>query len=116
MNRVITDSQGRYLQRWKILPSTFISEPKAVYAEDNEAYNQLREAFAKTLLEYRMKEKISRAELALRSGLGESSILLLEHEKRAPSLYTLYRLSKSFGLPLSDFVKAIESRLRDSNG
>lgn len=111
MNRVITDSQGRYLQRWKILPSTFISEPKTVYAEDNEEYNQLREAFAKTLLEYRMEKKISRAELALRSGLGEGFVLLLEHGKRAPSLFTLYRLSRALEIPLSDFAESIESRL-----
>lgn len=88
-----------------------ISEPKAFYVEDSPEYQRLREAFAEVLQEFRTAENITQEELALRCGLDRAFISMLAHGKRAPSLFTVYKLSKALDIPMADFIKAIEARL-----
>jgi ribosome-binding protein aMBF1 (putative translation factor) len=111
MNRRMVDCQIASSECRYLSPGTSVSEPRALYVEDSQEYQRLREVFAEVLQEFRIAKDISQEELALRCVLDRAFISLLEHGKRAPSLFTVYKLSKALEVSMADFIKAIESRL-----
>lgn len=68
------------------------------------------QAFATTLRTLRVERQLSQEELARRSGLHINSIGLLERELREPSLYTVFQLAIGLGIPVAQFVQAVEDR------
>lgn len=92
-------------------PSKSIRELKTLYGASSTEYNRLRDTFSSVLRRLRMQKGISQEELAVRCGLDRVFISMLECGKRAPSLFTVYKISKALNIPLLVFIGAIEQQL-----
>ena len=58
---------------------------------------------------YRKERKISQEELALQSDLHPSYIGQLERGTKTPSIDTIYKITKSLDITMSEFLKSIET-------
>ena len=58
---------------------------------------------------YRKERKISQEELALQSELHPSYIGQLERGVKTPSIDTVYKITKSLDITMSEFLKSIEN-------
>lgn len=58
---------------------------------------------------YRKERKISQEELALQSELHPSYIGQLERGVKTPSIDTIYKITKSLDITMSEFLKSIET-------
>ncbi|WP_051204644.1 helix-turn-helix domain-containing protein [Butyrivibrio sp. VCD2006] len=58
---------------------------------------------------HRKERKISQEELALQSELHPSYIGQLERGVKTPSIDTIYKITKSLDITMSDFLKNIET-------
>lgn len=65
---------------------------------------------------YRRERKLSQEELALRSDLHPSYIGQLERGLKTPSIDTIYKITKSLDITMSEFLGSIEAidKVKDS--
>ncbi len=68
-------------------------------------------AVAETLRELRQKKGISQEKLADAIDSHQVYISEIENGKKIPSLQTIYKAARFFGISLSDFVKIIEDKM-----
>ena len=64
--------------------------------------------FGARLTALRLARHWTQVELARRAGLSQGTISHLEQGTRQPSLLTLHYLATAFGLPLDQFLGALE--------
>lgn len=74
--------------------------------------SELVDAFAKVLAEARAERGISQETLAERANISTRHVSYLENGARQPSLTILLALSAGLGLPMSELLHRLESRLR----
>lgn len=67
--------------------------------EEPEATRTLR-----TLREWRARQRMSQGELAMRVGVGQTTISAIEHERLAPSLPVARRIAQVFGVHVDDIA------------
>lgn len=67
------------------------------------------EAFGFVIKNLRKKFGFSQEELSRKSGLDRTYISLIENGQRNPTLITIIKLSKSFGISNSDIIKEFEA-------
>jgi transcriptional regulator with XRE-family HTH domain len=58
--------------------------------------------------ELRAKQKFSQEAFADHCGLHRTAISLVERGKREPSITTLLKISRGFGLTLSEFLRGVD--------
>jgi transcriptional regulator with XRE-family HTH domain len=68
----------------------------------DKGFIQLTQAFAKNLKKIRLKADLTQEEM-LSKGFNVRHYQRLESGKSAPTLYTIYRLSKIFKVRVTDF-------------
>jgi transcriptional regulator with XRE-family HTH domain len=59
--------------------------------------------------ELRAKQRFSQEAFADHCGLHRTAISLVERGKREPSITTLLKISRGFGLTLSEFLRGVDS-------
>ena len=62
----------------------------------------------KRMRELRAKQKFSQEAFADHCGLHRTAISLVERGKREPSITTLLKISRGFGLTLSEFLLGVD--------
>lgn len=75
---------------------------------------ELEAAFGQTLREFRREANISQEELALECGLDRTYISLLERGRRQPTLKSLFKISKILKVTPSEFVLAVEKKIKEN--
>lgn len=80
---------------WKEFRKELMADPKV-----KKAYDDLQPEFAivQTIIDARVKKKISQEELARRMGTGQAVISRLENANAKPSLSLIKRLANALGL------------------
>ena len=69
-------------------------------------------ALAAVIRERREQAGLSRNQLAARTQLSHPMIRFVEHRDRIPTVDTLARLGRAFGVPLSRLVAEAERRIK----
>ena len=64
--------------------------------------------FGKVVKDLRTEHKLTQAELAIASGVDQTTISLLERGQRQPTLRTLYGLSAALDLRLVELIGLLE--------
>ncbi len=75
---------------------------------------QLVIAFAAVLRDFRERAGLTQEQLAERADVSARFISLLETGKRQPSLSALAALSDGLGVPMSEIIVALETRVTSS--
>ena len=65
-------------------------------------------SFATTVRELRTKQKFGQEAFADHCGLHRTAISLVERGKREPSISTSLKISRGFGLTLSEFLRGVD--------
>lgn len=73
---------------------------------------ELKEAISIIIKEQRKKNGLSQEELAGLSDIDRTYISLLERQKRNPTIDVIFRLSNSFRINPSYFVKMLEDIMK----
>lgn len=77
--------------------------------------NRLEKAFGKVLRNLRIEKKLSQDKLAELSALDRTYISLLERGLRAPTISTLFSISKSLNISPSKLIKLVENNLDENH-
>lgn len=72
---------------------------------------ELKEAISVVIKQERKKNGMSQEELAHLSNIDRTYISLLERKKRKPTLDVIFRISYSFHIKPSTFVKMLEDTM-----
>lgn len=68
----------------------------------------LSDAFSRVVKEHRENQKLSRAALAMKAGLHQTYIGLLERGERSPNLDTANAIAKALGMSLAEIIRESE--------
>jgi transcriptional regulator with XRE-family HTH domain len=71
---------------------------------------QVLAALAKRIKELRKKQDFSQEAFADHAGLHRVAVGWIEQGKRTPSLKTLLKISRGFGISLSDLLRGIDGK------
>lgn len=74
------------------------------------------ETLAGVLHKHRRERELSLSELAKQSLVSRQAISYVENQQRVPTVNTVARLCRAFGVPVSRVVAAAERRLRRRQG
>ena len=84
----------------------FSSHPIAIFeAVNNRNRNAIFAQVASLLRQERLKQRLTMARVAERSGLSYQMISYVERKMRNPTLDTMLRITSALGLDLGDLIK-----------
>ncbi len=69
---------------------------------------EIIDAFAQVLLRLRKERGLTHEKLAERAGLHPTTLSLLEHGKRQPSLTTIFLLADGLGVEPNELVREVK--------
>jgi len=73
-------------------------------------YNRLLARVASNIRKLRKESGLTQEEMSVKGGFNYRFYQKLESGKYSPNLYTLFRLSKTFRVPISDLVASNSHR------